>query len=266
MPRGALARGNWLPFDRNLLLRMVTLGFLSSFVESGLVAEPPDQPVCLVDVQIDSGILSNPNAEPAVLFSTEIRVPGAASLTLFFQKVTLPPDATDPLGPNFSRIQITSLLDGDSAGMSNFSIKEWGFGSPFFNGDAVRVELVAAPNSEGNQFVINGVLALVDREGRECLRVVFKRGDANSDGKVDIADALAILQRLFLDGDACFCNGDALDANDDGKIDLSDAVRVLGYLFLGTPETLAAPFPECGDDLTDDPLPFCIYKDACEVR
>ena len=80
----------------------------------------------------------------------------------------------------------------------------------------------------------------------------FRRGDPNSDGKVDIADAITTLGYLFgPEGDPskakvrdCF---DAADANDDGKLDIADAIKVLGHLF-ASEGPLPDPFAECGLD------------------
>jgi hypothetical protein len=69
------------------------------------------------------------------------------------------------------------------------------------------------------------------------------RGDANVDGKVDIADGIGLLGHLFLGGSAPCLR--AMEINLDGKVDLSDAVSLLGHLFLGGPAP-AQPFPECG--------------------
>ena len=88
----------------------------------------------------------------------------------------------------------------------------------------------------------------------------FVRGDANADGKFDIADAICVLGYLFGGAEdackqkvpACF---DAADANDDGKIDIADAVKILGYLFAQA-GPLPAPFPACGidpDPIADEP-------------
>lgn len=78
-----------------------------------------------------------------------------------------------------------------------------------------------------------------------------ERGDSNSDGKVDIADATFVLGHLFLTGPAPECPS-AADANSDAAIDLSDSVFLLVHLFGGGP----APAPlsdteraACGDDI-----------------
>ena len=73
----------------------------------------------------------------------------------------------------------------------------------------------------------------------------FVRGDANGDGELNIADAVAALGQLFLGDPASPTCPEALDANDDGALDLSDPVSVLEFLFLGR-AALPAPFPEPG--------------------
>lgn len=87
---------------------------------------------------------------------------------------------------------------------------------------------------------------------------IFKRGDANIDGKVDLADAISILEYLFQDGDASPCM-DTTDVNDDGNIDLSDPVAALLYLFSN--EDIPAPGADnCDLDPTADIYTSCQYE------
>jgi subtilisin family serine protease len=79
----------------------------------------------------------------------------------------------------------------------------------------------------------------------------FVRGDTNSDGDVDISDAIFILSYLFDTGKPLSCR-DAADANDDGLIDLSDPVQLLDYLFLGG--AISGTALTCSLDLTSDTL------------
>jgi hypothetical protein len=80
----------------------------------------------------------------------------------------------------------------------------------------------------------------------------FTRGDANRDDRVDISDAVSILNALFLGSGPIRCP-DAADTNDDGRNDLSDAVYILNYSFLGGPQP-PPPYPEAGPDPTEDGL------------
>jgi len=82
---------------------------------------------------------------------------------------------------------------------------------------------------------------------------VFRRGDANTDGKLDIADAIKVLGYLFGGGTTTLDCQDAGDGNDDGKLDIADAIRILGHLFAQT-GPLPDPFDACGVDPTDDTL------------
>ena len=71
----------------------------------------------------------------------------------------------------------------------------------------------------------------------------FVRGDANSEGVIDVSDAVTVIRHLFA-GRTLSCH-DAADVNDDGEIDIADGVAALGFLF-GTADPLPAPFPGCG--------------------
>ena len=81
---------------------------------------------------------------------------------------------------------------------------------------------------------------------------LFLRGDASSDGEIDIGDPIGILDALFRGGRPPACE-DTADANDDGRIDISDPIHILGYLFLGGAPP-PAPHPACGPDPTPDGL------------
>jgi len=84
-------------------------------------------------------------------------------------------------------------------------------------------------------------------------REPFIRGDANIDGRVNIADAAYILGALFATY-RCW-SADAMDANDDGELNIADPVYVLNFLFAdGSP--LPEPVSTRGSDPTPDDL-FC---------
>lgn len=72
----------------------------------------------------------------------------------------------------------------------------------------------------------------------------FLRGDCNDDGGVDIADAVCILNWLFLGGNTPGCLA-ATNTNGDAGADISDGTYLLNHLFLGGPPPVA-PSPECG--------------------
>ena len=90
----------------------------------------------------------------------------------------------------------------------------------------------------------------------EDLRNSFLRGDVNSDGKMDIADPINVVNYLFRSGPAPSCE-DAADANDDSNVDVTDVMLMINHQFRAG-EAPSAPFPSCGRDgdsiLDDDGL------------
>ncbi|MBN1419445.1 MAG: hypothetical protein JXP34_11755, partial [Planctomycetes bacterium] len=102
------------------------------------------------------------------------------------------------------------------------------------------------------------------REGRPSLpatlvvntfpgNVLFRRGDANADGEVNIADPVRLLAYLYAFGDPPSC-ADAADADDTGRLDLADPIYLLNFLFAGGPEP-PIPGPRVdGFDPTEDEL------------
>ncbi len=81
---------------------------------------------------------------------------------------------------------------------------------------------------------------------------LFRRGDANADGAVDLADAIRIVMHLFR-GASAPCK-DAFDANDDGRLDIADAIYTLAFLFAdgkapATPGTRLRWYDPTSDEL-----------------
>src|SRR6185503_13727226 len=77
---------------------------------------------------------------------------------------------------------------------------------------------------------------------------VFRRGDSNSDSRVDISDSIRSIGCLFL-GMPCTPCSDAGDSNDDGKYDIADPVHTLAWLFFGgIPPPAPGPLL-CGADV-----------------
>lgn len=74
----------------------------------------------------------------------------------------------------------------------------------------------------------------------------FIRGDVNSDGKMDIADPINVVNYLFRKGPAPSC-ADSADANDDANIDVTDVMLMINHQFRAGAAP-AAPFPGCGRD------------------
>jgi hypothetical protein len=81
----------------------------------------------------------------------------------------------------------------------------------------------------------------------------FFRGDADGNGRINVNDAVLIIQIAVGNLGSRYNCPDALDANDDGRSNISDAVPVLRWVFQRGAR-LPAPFLGCGADPTDDDL------------
>ncbi len=81
---------------------------------------------------------------------------------------------------------------------------------------------------------------------------LFRRGDSNASGEINLADVSRLFSFLFLGGRMLSCE-DAGDCNDDGEIDVSDPIHILNFLFLGGVAP-AGPPEACSTDDTEDKL------------
>lgn len=90
--------------------------------------------------------------------------------------------------------------------------------------------------------------------------VLFRRGDASGDGRVNISDAIHFLWWRFLGAPAPGCL-DAADVDGDGSHQVTDATYLLSHLFLGGAAP-PSPGPEsCGPPA--GPAPGCESYTAC---
>ncbi|MEM7260696.1 MAG: lectin-like protein [Planctomycetota bacterium] len=87
----------------------------------------------------------------------------------------------------------------------------------------------------------------------------FRRGDANGDGLIDLADPVHHLRHLFV-GAPAPCRS-ALDSNDDGSVNLADPIYTLIFLFEDGADP-PSPGVECGPDPTLDGLE-CLNPQGC---
>jgi len=89
---------------------------------------------------------------------------------------------------------------------------------------------------------------------------IFRRGDVNGDGGVNIADAVALLNALFVPGSSQPECLDSADVNDDSGLNVADAVTLLNALFVpgSAPPPDPGPF-DCGIDPSDDGLDCVLY-------
>lgn len=81
----------------------------------------------------------------------------------------------------------------------------------------------------------------------------FLRGDLDGNSALEITDVIVLLDQLFASAPPNPCE-DVGDANDDGSVDVADAVALLAYLFIPGAAIIPSPFPDCGTDPTFDAL------------
>ncbi|MFN0058496.1 MAG: dockerin type I repeat-containing protein [Planctomycetota bacterium] len=109
-----------------------------------------------------------------------------------------------------------------------------------------------------NVYTVAGRVGGAESPQSACALVVtgggatFIRGDSTGNGIIDIADAIYLLNYLFVFGAAPPCL-DAADVNDTGAIDITDPIVLLAYLFAAGPQP-PQPFPAPGGDPTGDTL------------
>ncbi|MEE2857777.1 MAG: right-handed parallel beta-helix repeat-containing protein [Planctomycetota bacterium] len=83
----------------------------------------------------------------------------------------------------------------------------------------------------------------------------FIRGDCNSDGELELSDAIAALGYLFW-GESLHGCADACDYDDDGWVSIGDVISGLLYFYQGGSQP-APPFPNPGHDVTASQSDSC---------
>ena len=89
----------------------------------------------------------------------------------------------------------------------------------------------------------------------------FLRGDCNTDGSANVADAIFLLASLFSGGPDSGCI-DGCDSNDDNSMNIADAIHFLSFLFNGGTAPAPPGVDFCGTDPTDDTL-SCLVPGPC---
>jgi hypothetical protein len=91
---------------------------------------------------VNKHVRINTNAEKGrskrVVFATELEEPQGSWVRVQFDAVALTADA---------QVVITSRLDGAVQHLNQETMKQWGYKSAYFNGDAVSVEVIATPQT-----------------------------------------------------------------------------------------------------------------------
>jgi hypothetical protein len=127
---------------------------------SGLAATVHAQnasPVSRIPLTADSGRIANTRSGASrSVWSTTVFAPRAAWMRVQFRRVELSGNPETDLG---SYLLITSLADGASQRLDARTIRQWGNATALFNGDAVRIDLCAAPGTGESRVVLDSALA-----------------------------------------------------------------------------------------------------------
>jgi V8-like Glu-specific endopeptidase len=135
----------------------LSAGAASAFasIASGQMAPPPSHQVPWAT---DSGLVLPMRGAQGytVVYSTTVFVPQAQWLRLSFGASQLPGRVEEGRA---THVRITSLHDGAVQHLNAETIAQWANTSAYFNGDAVRVELLAYPGTGPSKLEIRSVTA-----------------------------------------------------------------------------------------------------------
>lgn len=129
---------------------VISLGWVGFAASGTVIGDPATLPSRLVEYSLHSGELDNLTTQDAVVFDHVVAMgPEVSWVRLKFESVKL---------SRGSVLVVTSLLDGASQTLDARAIMAWQNGTAYFNGSSVRVQLFAAPHSEGNSIGLSHLL------------------------------------------------------------------------------------------------------------
>jgi hypothetical protein len=210
-----------------------------------------------------------------------LRTQEVVSIPLFwYSPEIVDPEHVPATGPLAGAAQGEGIVDGVASFLDEFPPE----GTENLLRFSMEVEIPAAGESTARLAFVDGKqttgLPVKNRvvfrtlsnppELTECVFTlrpgpVFRRGDSNGDGLINLHDAILHLTFVFIGGVELPCPH-ASDANDDGRLDLHDAIYSLSYAYLGTAPPPAPGPHACGPDPSPEgeSLPHCNYPpSAC---
>ncbi len=241
--------GTNLSFNPSVTVCGVT-AMIQNATDTALTVTAPDAPACDIGCAEVAVMTDGGDASDACGFTYECAPPVIASID-----------------PAEARAGDTVVITGSGFDCGGLTVTICGQEATIASSDdtSITVEVpacaepgavdVTVTHDSGSETAAGALEFLADQE-------VFKRGDVNADGEVNISDASFLLNFLFLGGPTPPCM-DAADANDDGNADISDASYILNFLFLGGPPPPAPGPATCGPDdqvKPPDDLPECVYE------
>jgi hypothetical protein len=104
-----------------------------------------------VQLDEDSGDIYHEGQRSEVVWEQTIKLREAVWLRLYFDRLVL---AHDIVGNTSSTLRITSLKDGAVQILDARSARQWSNSSAYFNGNGVKLELIAYPNGRLNRLSV----------------------------------------------------------------------------------------------------------------
>ena len=195
-------------------------------------------------VKVDSGAVANAGA--GVVWSHEVGVPGAAWVRLNLEGTVLSGDESEGRG---AHLRITSIRDGGMQTLHASHLAQWGHHSAYFNGDRVRIELIAESASMASHVKIGEALYGIAAPGDDDLPAphalcdAIDNRDLSDDGRVArIILSTGTIGTVFMIDDAnhCFLGSGSIAAS----INAAAVVEFHAPLTLPNGTTLMHPPPE----------------------
>ena len=114
-------------------------------------------------------------------------------------------------------------LASTMGGYSNFVLTQENTGKLFTSANNTMLSIGSAYLRIATSNLLSGTNKITPRFEQEI------KGDVNSDGKVDITDAVLIINRILGHSVSSF-NFFTADTNDDGTININDAVQIVSII------------------------------------
>lgn len=119
-----------------------------------------------IAIAFDTGEVCNLGKSRGVAFSAVVRAPDHSWVRLAFTEATL---GRTPIGGQPTMLRLTSLRDGGVQVMNAKQMREWENTSAYFNGDAVRIEIIcdlgAPPSRVRMSQIMAGPIVPIDEGG-----------------------------------------------------------------------------------------------------
>ncbi|MFQ5655667.1 MAG: hypothetical protein ACE5GW_13175, partial [Planctomycetota bacterium] len=109
---------------------------------------------------------------------------------------------------------------------------------------SLSLEVAGNDTDPGFEDDFLAVTFIESQGGGAASPALFRRGDCDGSGRVDLSDFRRIFGALFRGGDPPDCIS-ACDANGSGDLNVTDAVYLVKWLLEGM-EPPPPPFPHCG--------------------